>query len=85
MSYAPRFPPVNPDLQGLSQYVNDELHSVARSQSEATDFVQLTVLNKAPSRVVDGMVVCADGVHWQPLSAGGGYFGYFGGAWVKLG
>jgi hypothetical protein len=85
MSYTPKFCPTNPDVRALAQYLSDELQALSIAQSEAVDFVELTALKRAPSRLVDGMVVCANGVDWQPLSAGGGYFGYFGGACVKLG
>lgn len=83
--YQPKFPPFSPDVAALTAYVSDELQSVAQSQGDTVDFIQLNVLNAAPSKPRAGQIVCADGVNWQPLGAGGGYFGYFGGAWVKLG
>jgi hypothetical protein len=82
--YQPKFPPLNTDVKGLAQYVGDELQAVARDQGGAVDFVQLNVLKRAPTKPVDGIVVCADGTNWAPLGAGGGFFGYYGGAWVKL-
>lgn len=82
--YSPKSPPINPTTESLAAYTSDELQSVAQAQSAGRDFLQLNVLTKAPTRLKNGMVVCADGVTWQPLSAGGGFFGYFNGAWVKL-
>ena len=83
--YQPKFPPFSPDVAQLTAYVSDELQSVAQSQGDTVDFVQFNVLPAAPSKPREGMCVCADGTDWQPLGAGGGFFGYFGGAWVKLG
>jgi hypothetical protein len=37
-----------------------------------------------PQRVRDGMIVLADGTTWNPGS-GGGFYGYYAGAWHKLG
>jgi hypothetical protein len=71
-------------LNQLSTYVADELQSVAGAASDPVNFLQLNVLHVAPEKPRDGQVVCADGTDWQPLGAGGGFFGYFGGAWVKL-
>jgi hypothetical protein len=82
--YQPKpFPPVS-SIADLARHVDSELHAVAQAEHDLADSMQLTVLNAAPKKPRAGMIVCADGVHWQPLGAGGGYFGYFGGAWVKL-
>lgn len=43
----------------------------------------LSVETAAPSSPVNGMVVYADGVGWNPGS-GEGFYGYQAGAWVKL-
>lgn len=84
--YQPKFPPMNPDVKALASYVNDELQSVAQAQHDTVDFVQFNVLHAAPSKPKNGMVVCADGSDFNPDSTGaGGYFGYFGGSWAKLG
>lgn len=80
--YSPKPAPFDP--KALPQYVADELQSVAQAQRDPVDFIQLNVLYAAPKKPRNGIVVCADGVSWQPLGAGGGFFGYFGGAWVKL-
>ena len=83
--YSPKPAPFNPDVAALSSYVGDEFQSVAQAQNDSVDFAQLNVLHAEPARLREGLVVCADGTDWQPLGAGGGFFGYFGGAWVKLG
>ena len=77
--YQPKPAPADTDA-----YTVAELQSIAQAQSDPVDFVQLNVLHKAPKKPREGMVVCADGSDWQPLAAGGGFFGYFGGAWKKL-
>ncbi len=83
--YQPKFPDFNPDVAALTTYVVGEFQSVAQSQNDLVDFVQLNVLHAEPARLREGLVICADGTDYQPLGAGGGFFGYFGGAWVKLG
>lgn len=40
--------------------------------------------NVAPSKPRDGMIVFADGTNWDPGS-GRGFYGYYTGAWHKLG
>lgn len=83
MAYQPA-PFMGRTPEEFQQYVLSELQDIAQSQSDPVEFFELEVLHKAPSKPRDGMLVCADGVHWQPLSAGGGFFGRFNGAWVKL-
>ncbi len=43
----------------------------------------LDTLHAAPSRLLEGLLVIADGSDWDPGS-GGGVYVYFSGAWVKL-
>jgi len=85
--YRPKPPllAVDPKLQPLLTWMMNELQGIAQGARDSVDSLQLNVLHKAPNKPRDGIIVCADGVNWQPLGAGGGYFGYFGGAWVKLG
>lgn len=80
--YQPKPPPF--DAKGLTAYVYEELQAISQSQGERVDLMQLNVLHVEPTKRRAGMIVCADGTDWQPLGAGGGFFGYFGGAWVKL-
>lgn len=51
---------------------------------ENQDIVRLTELHAEPIRPRLGMVVLADGSDWDPGS-GAGFYGYYGGVWVKLG
>lgn len=83
MAYQPG-PFMGTTLEDLRDFVLSELQDIAQSAQDPVDFAELNKLYKAPDKPRDGIVVCADGVSWQPLGAGGGYFGYFGGAWVKL-
>lgn len=79
--YQPKYPPINADIKALTQYVNDELQSMAQAQGDTVDFVQFNVLHAAPSKPRDGMVAWADGTDW---GAGGGLYQYVGG-WKRLG
>jgi hypothetical protein len=82
--YQPKPAPPGNDPVALGMWVQGEFDAVAQASRDAVDAISLNVLYAAPKKPRPGMIVCADGVHWQPLGAGGGYFGYFGGAWVKL-
>lgn len=82
--YAPKFPPFNVDLKGLTEYVRTELDAVAQAQYDAPDFLQLRVLAKAPQRPRDGMLIEADGTNFDPGSGAGLYIRRAG-AWVFLG
>jgi hypothetical protein len=82
--YQPKFPPLNPSLSDLARYVADELQGMAQAQYDALDSIQLNVLNRAPVRARDGMLIEADGVNFNP-GAGAGCYIRRAGAWVKLG
>lgn len=79
-------PTALPDrLQALVAAVLRELRAIALESREPTaNALVLKTLNVPPARIVDGMVVKADGVNWNP-GAGAGYYGYHSGAWNKLG
>ncbi len=64
----------------LSQTVTAIAGALRRPQSE---YVILDVLETAPARPQNGMMVYADGTSWNPGS-GAGFYGYQAGAWVKL-
>lgn len=46
--------------------------------------LRLVETNVEPTKPRLGDVRLADGVNWNP-GAGAGFYGYYGGAWVKLG
>jgi hypothetical protein len=71
--YQPKPPPFNPDVAALAQHVNDELQSVAQSQSDTVDSAQFNVLHVAPKKPRKGMLVVADGSDWDPGSGAGLY------------
>lgn len=81
MTYYPGPAPTDPKL--LAGYVRAELEKVARELQQPAQ-LPLKVLHTEPDRPREGVVVCADGAEWDPGS-GGGFYGYFGGAWTFLG
>jgi len=80
VSYIP-----SPPAQAIepSNYTFVELQDLVRALNESQPFVFLQILNVAPERPRDGMVVAADGTNWNPGS-GAGFYGRIGGAWVKF-
>jgi hypothetical protein len=48
------------------------------------DSIRLTETNVAPEKPRNGDLRFADGVNWDPGS-GAGFYGFYGGNWVKLG
>lgn len=61
-----------------------ELRSIAQAWDQTQQFLLLDTLSVAPTKLREGMVVKADGTHWNPGS-GAGFYGYRGGAWHLLG
>ena len=72
------------DPAALPGFLRQEFLALKQASEREQPFLELQVLNASPTKIREGMVVCADGTNWQPLGAGGGFFGRFGGAWVKL-
>lgn len=83
-TYIPNTGPALSDLESvaLSEWVQRELEYIAAAFQE-TPTVRLTVLNAAPAKPRNGMLVYADGTNWNPGS-GAGVYAYEGGSWVKL-
>lgn len=82
MVYTPTTPPpVGPELQELSDWLRDELETLARSLVDQQE-VELRVRFAAPEKPRAGMVVYADGTLWDP-GEGAGQYTYNGSAWVK--
>lgn len=82
MGYSPTTPPDlgESEVQSFSEWLQLELDAVARGMDE----MQLPERNTAPAKPRAGMIVLADGTNWNPGS-GAGFYGYYGGSWVKLG
>ncbi len=76
--------PVPSKADDLPLYLTQELRNIARAQSEPQPYTRLSMQYKEPNKLVDGMIVLADGTSWNPGS-GGGFYGYRAGAWRFLG
>jgi len=63
---------------------DEEFHQIARVMGRPQPFLLLATSYAAPGKPQDGMVVKADGTHWDPGS-GAGFYGYSGSAWVFFG
>jgi len=75
--------PVPEDPQELPLYLTQELGRLGGVLEGATYF-KLQELNNPPPRLLEGMLVLADGTNWDPGS-GQGVYTYYGGSWNKLG
>lgn len=71
-----------PTLVGIPA-VDNELRAIALALQSSEPFFLLQTLNAAPSKPREGMIVKADGTHWNPGS-GAGVYCYRGG-WTFLG
>ncbi len=79
-----RFRPlITRDLGSLIDYVQQALMAVSVTV-EALSTPTVTLYIEPPTRPRDGMVVRADGVHWNP-GGGRGFYGYDDGSWIKIG
>jgi len=67
-----------------SHSADAEFQEVARAMSQPQPFMLLATSYVAPGKPQDGMIVKADGTHWDPGS-GAGFYGYRNGAWQLLG
>lgn len=83
MAYTPKPPVTITTFEDLRQWVDDELHQIARQEGEGREDLRLRVLYAEPRRPRDGMIVYADGTTWDP-GGGVGIYGRIAGAWVKL-
>lgn len=71
------------EIQDVASWVHGELIAIAQSFFDL-DRIRLVQQDVAPAKPRTGDVVLADGSNWNPGS-GAGFYGYYGGAWVKLG
>lgn len=72
-----------PDPLAVAEWMRKEMTKLESSFFDL-DMIQLKTTFVAVEKPRAGMVVLADGVSWNP-GAGAGFYGYYGGAWVKLG
>lgn len=63
---------------------DEEFYRLAQVLAKPLPFLLLATSYKAPEKPQDGMIVKADGTHWNPGS-GAGYYGYTSGSWSFLG
>jgi hypothetical protein len=70
-------------LEPFRVWVFAELSEISKAFNGVQQPI-LPMLYKPPTKLVDGMIVLADGTRWNPGS-GGGFYGYRAGAWRFLG
>ena len=80
--YEAKTPPAG-DLETLRAFIDRELVELERSFYNL-DQIRLKETNVAPTKPRAGDVRLADGTNWNPGS-GAGFYGYYAGAWSKLG
>ena len=80
--YTPRVPPQMDEE--LLPYLDDEFVKVAQQINQLVAG-EYEVLHNAPARVKPGLVVYADGSHWNPGSGEGLYRYNLAGSWVFIG
>lgn len=74
MRYSPQSDDLRQELQRIRQF----------TEQPSLPFILLELTYAAPAKPVEGMVICADGVTWNP-GAGRGVYCYHGAAWAFLG
>ena len=71
------------DVATLRQELQTALQDIAREQAQQNEYYALKPLYAEPKRIIEGMVILADGTVFDPGS-GAGVYARIGGAWVKL-
>ena len=66
------------------QWLRRQLRAIAESTRKGQPYVVLDTLYAAPAKVVEGLIVLADGATWNPGS-GAGVYCYRSGVWNFLG
>lgn len=69
-------------VEQLLNWVQEELRKISQEMVKSSG-IQFQVLNVAPDKPRDGMLVVADGTNWNP-GAGAGIYLRIGAAWTKL-
>lgn len=75
---------VPPNASEIPAFLNEELWRISREWMTADDALFLKIQNVAPEKTIEGMIVLADGVNWNPGS-GQGMYRYQGGSWKFVG
>lgn len=83
MPYSPSTVPAGDNPEVVMKWLQDELAKIAENINFPSSS-QYQELNEAPTKPRTGQIVLADGTNWNPGS-GQGFYGYYGGAWHKLG
>jgi len=83
-------PPAREDLSLIVRWIEDLRNTLERSFNLGLDSIRLAKTMNEPPKPRDGDVffvgTVAEGSNWNPDGTGnGGYFGYYGAAWHKLG
>lgn len=81
-TYQPENPPEGLP-PGLGDYLKREFLRISAAFDDPRTLV-LDPTTATPTKPREGQIRLADGSGWNP-GAGAGYYGYYGGAWVKLG
>lgn len=85
MAYQFKDIPVDFGPREVREWMTEQLREITAS-FQGIEFIQLPELNVEPAKPRTGMIALADGTNWDPDATGnGGFFGYYGGSWVKLG
>ncbi len=69
---------------GTAPEILRELRAIAEALSSSQPFITLETQYKPPKKIVEGMMIQADGTLWNPGSGAGCYI-YRSGAWRLLG
>jgi hypothetical protein len=82
--YQPGVVPSNP--ADIPAYLTNELAALSQNLNLAREFLLLKKRNSAPTKLLEGMIVLADGANFNPTGSGvAGYYGYYNSAWHFLG
>lgn len=80
-TYKPSNLPDTNELADVISWLRTEMDLIR--QAMPGDILTIPILNAAPVKPRNGMLVYADGTNWNPGS-GAGFYGRQGGSWVKL-
>lgn len=75
--------PARTDINLIIRWIEDAMKAL-EVLNVGVDTIRLVELHEEPKKPRSGDVALADGTDWNPGS-GAGYYGYYGGAWHKLG